>query len=86
MNGLGDEGGIVPVELRSAFQTWVQDHPDETVQIYGEERSIEWLTGQLWHCTDVLPESSCNALELPRGSTYGQAARQVAQKRSGKQS
>ncbi len=33
------------------------------------------LTGRLWNCTDILPGEYCDALEIPRGSTYAQAAR-----------
>lgn len=36
-----------------------------------------WLTGQLWDCTDTLPAGDCESLDLPRGSTYAQAARSL---------
>jgi hypothetical protein len=73
----------VPEELKSAFQKWVSEHTDEAVMIYGEEQSVEWLTRQLWNCTDVLPGSTCDALNLPPGSTYAQAAQRVQETRSG---
>ncbi len=34
-----------------------------------------WLLGQLWDCTDHLPDRCCDFLTLPRGSTYARAAR-----------
>lgn len=71
------QGSFVPNEIKSAFQTWVDEHTDETVMIYGEQQSVEWLTGQLWHCTDVLPGATCDVLNLPPGSTYAEAARRV---------
>ena len=33
------------------------------------------LAGKLWNCTDVMPSHVCGKLELPQGTTYGQAAR-----------
>lgn len=39
-----------------------------------EERG-RWLTGQLWNCTDILPSTYCQTLDLPSGSTYAMAAR-----------
>jgi hypothetical protein len=41
-----------------------------------EERG-RWLTGRLWNCTDVLPGTNCDDLDLPRGSTYALAARKL---------
>ena len=40
------------------------------------ERAL-WLTGQLWNCTDILPSSICEALDLPQGikRTYASASR-----------
>lgn len=37
----------------------------------------EWLVGQLWHCTDTLPGSECDGLDLPQGSSFAVAARKV---------
>src|SRR5690242_7284535 len=46
-----------------------------------EERG-RWLTGQLWNCTDVMPGSMCDDLNLLRGSTYAVAARKLRQNAS----
>lgn len=35
------------------------------------------LAGHLWSCTDILPRNACDDLDIPPGSTYAQAARQV---------
>lgn len=40
-------------------------------------RSLDCLLGQLWNCTDILPSEVCAALDMPEGSTYAQAVRQV---------
>ena len=37
------------------------------------------IAGRLWRCTDMLPGGDCEILDMPRGSTYAQAARQVTQ-------
>jgi len=31
------------------------------------------LTGPLWNCTDVLPGSACDELNLPHGSSHASA-------------
>jgi hypothetical protein len=36
-----------------------------------------WLTGQLWNCTDTLPESICWDLDIEEGSSYAMAARKL---------
>src|SRR5439155_11375450 len=37
------------------------------------------IAGRLWNCTDILPGGDCETLDMPMGSTYAQAARQVKQ-------
>ena len=37
----------------------------------------KWLVGQLWNCTDILPNSYCQVLHLPQGSTYAKAGRRL---------
>jgi hypothetical protein len=36
---------------------------------------LQWLTGQLWACTDRLPPMYCEDLGLHHRATYGEAAR-----------
>jgi hypothetical protein len=35
------------------------------------------IAGSLWNCADILPGGDCETMDMPRGSTYAQAARQV---------
>ena len=35
------------------------------------------IAGRLWRCTDILPGGDCETMDMPKGSTYAQAARQV---------
>jgi hypothetical protein len=79
-----DGGGHAPGHLRAAFTDWVEqrtvapeDDDLQTAYIDNEPRSIRWLIGMLWNCTDTLPSGYCDDLDLPRGSTYAQAVRDV---------
>jgi len=79
-------GGHAPGLLREAFTDWIDQRwrdesatPEEmhTVTIDDEERPIEWLIGRLWNCTDILPGTDCDDLDIPPGSTYAVAVRKV---------
>lgn len=79
-------GGHAPRVLRDAFSGWVQStspdvsHPlslHSSLDVEGRAVSLEWLLGQLWNCTDVLPTHDCEALSIPPGSTYARAVRMV---------
>jgi hypothetical protein len=35
------------------------------------------IAGSLWYCTAILPGGDCETMDMPQGSTYAQAARQV---------
>lgn len=74
-------GGHAPGHLREAFLEYLNGDPDsETISIGYEEKAmpLRWLLGQLWNCTDILPEEYCTKLELMSGSTYAQAVRKIA--------
>ncbi len=48
----------------------------------GQPRSIDWLFGQLWHCSDIIPGDVCEYyLDIERGSTYAQAVQRLAAER-----
>lgn len=78
-----------PGHLRDAFTTavdvnWPPDAEavefhDPTQQARWEtmtpDQRADWLTGQLWHCSDIMPSDTCSELALPPGSTYARAAR-----------
>lgn len=62
--------GHAPGAVRDAFLDGV-DHMFETGLT---TRKLILLCRQLRECTDVLPGVTCEMLEIPAGSTYGQAA------------
>jgi TusE/DsrC/DsvC family sulfur relay protein len=37
----------------------------------------EYIIAELWECTEPLPDAYCDQLEIPRGSTYGDAVRKI---------
>jgi hypothetical protein len=55
-------------DVRDAFQA--ANEADDHEQLYR-------LAGRLWSCTDIMPGWDCEHLDLPRGSTYAQAARLI---------
>jgi len=68
-------------------ERWVEALTDELGGYHLHQRELErwmtmsnteralWLTGQLWHCTDIMPGAMCQVLEMRLGSTYGRAVR-----------
>jgi hypothetical protein len=60
--------GHAPGHLRDAFCELI-DTP--------ESPELQRLTGKLWNCTDILPGWFCGEVDLPMGSTYAMAARQL---------
>jgi hypothetical protein len=76
--------------LRETFVGWVDGgQPDEAKLDVDYEEEV-WPVGRFLDyflgCTDILPESTCDDLQIPRGSTYGQAAREeLARRASGGQ-
>lgn len=58
-------------DLRSDFR----DHLDEAASSNGKA-DVE-LCRRLLACTDTLPASECDQLDLPKGSSYGDAARHL---------
>lgn len=73
-------GGHAPGHLREAFADWALAGSSSRMVVVGfdeQEKSAEWLLGQLWNCTDIMPSDLCSALDMPTGSTYGRAARRL---------
>ncbi len=68
-----NKGGHAPSHLREAFCDFM-DYA-EVPEIDGQKRSLNWLVGQLWDCTDIMPAEHCGNLDLPLGSTYAQGVR-----------
>jgi len=71
-------GGHSPGDLREAFGEMVEreDFSSE-VEIDGIPTSPQWVIGQLWNCSDIMPSYLCGCLELGLGSTYARAVRYV---------
>jgi len=86
-----NRGGHAPGHLREAFWLYVEDLESgkeiddkeflskDIQEIFWDEkkRTVGWLLGQLWNCTDIMPSEGCLELELPQGSTYARAARLI---------
>jgi hypothetical protein len=80
-------GGSAPEELRQAFTAWLEAGSaagpvgqglDSAKPLLDDRPvSVEWLCGQLWNCTDVLPRLNCDALGIPPGSTIARAVRRL---------
>jgi hypothetical protein len=62
--------GSVPPRLRNAFIDLLED------ETQGGEEACQLLR-QLVASTDTLPQEYCDMLELPEGSTFGDAARRL---------
>ncbi len=43
----------------------------------GVEGQLQALAGWIWYSSDIMPNYVCDSLDLPQGSTYGQAAQLV---------
>jgi hypothetical protein len=83
--------GHVGGHLRDAFVEWVEqaldtevDDPWPEAEIDGRLRRATWLFGQLWNCTDLMPRSTCEDVDMllahPEHAvvcTYGQAVRRL---------
>jgi len=80
-----------PGHLRDAFcelvegresvaDTFYDDRTRTRLEGMSADEQLWWLSGLLWQCTDVLPGTYCDDLELYQGSTYAQAARVIRQR------
>lgn len=68
----GHAGG----HLRDAFAALVENGTvPEDADHRGRALTPLRVTGLLWNCTDVMPRSLCEELDVPQGSTYAQGAR-----------
>lgn len=74
-------GGHAPGHLRDALLEYLNEGSDLDTVVVGEEERIvplRWLVGQLWNCTDVLPQEYCAMLGIRQSSTYAKAVRRIA--------
>jgi excisionase family DNA binding protein len=81
------KGGHAPGHLREAFLDYINNQFAEDKNIEkayigeGEPVSIHWLIGQLWNCTDILPNIEIDTLEglgIENVFTYAQAVRALS--------
>ncbi len=77
-----DRGGHAPGHLRDPLCEYLDNvgpivnaGDEVVVGDFEERRTVRWLIGQLWNCTDTLQNFYTADLELPDGSSY---ARQCA--------
>ncbi len=83
-----NRGGHAPGYLRDAFLEWlpswshlVADQPD-TCEYDGETVPLKDVFGLLWNCTDIMPSTACEQLDLRQGSTYAMGVRKVKELRA----
>jgi len=71
--------------MRRAFGDWVDEGmpPLASVEQNYEPvvRPAEKLLGRMCHCSDVIPGTLCDELDLERGSTYARAAQRLLSER-----
>src|SRR5262245_17823331 len=65
-----------PEQPREQFQNLIVDVYVDHVCTTDAHLTI---AGHLRRCTDILPGGDCETMDMPRGSTYAQADRQVKQ-------
>ena len=65
-----------PGFIREAFNHYLDGFEGEP-EHNGQEMSVDWLIGQLWNSTDVLPADYCLHLGIPQGSTYAKAVQSL---------
>jgi hypothetical protein len=67
-------------------QNWINNLDDEAILFFDPNKQAWWesltplnrglwLIGQLWNCTDIMPSTLCNVLDLPQGSSYAMGVR-----------
>lgn len=70
-------GGHAPGHLRDAFLECLENWAEGQKMPERERLTFRELTGKLWNCTDIMPGSECDLLDIPTGSTFAQAAREI---------
>ena len=77
-NFQASRGGHAPGHLRGAFCDWVDEGASaQQIEIDDQSHPIDWLFGQLWNCSDIMPSEYCGVLEMRAGSTYARAVRKL---------
>jgi hypothetical protein len=55
-------------------------YPAYLAPLEGAQARLQWLTEELWDCTERLPPMYCDDLGLHNGASYGDAARYLRHK------
>jgi hypothetical protein len=45
----------------------------------------KYIIAELWDCAEPLPDTYCDRLRMPRGSSYGEAAQKIWRERLGEE-
>jgi hypothetical protein len=81
-----ERGDHAPDYLRDALGWYIESAPYldpdielATVPLRHEKQPfrVKRLIEELWDCTDQLPPVHCDLLDIPRGSTYADAAKRI---------
>ncbi len=66
-------------DIRDLFRDLIADGSEKhrLTDAFWAGAQVAQLLGQLYHSTDTLEGDDCELLDLPRGSTYAQAAREI---------
>ena len=71
--------------MRQAFCDWIDEGMPPLAGCEENYTPITWtaekLLGRMSHCTDIMPGSLCDELDLERGSTYARAAQRLLAER-----
>lgn len=70
-----------PTYVRDAFQDFLECDTD-TVDMDGVEVGLEWFVERLTDCTEILPAGYCSDLDIPQGSSYGDAIEKLTKEAS----
>jgi hypothetical protein len=75
VSGSFPEQGGSPMHASDDLRSDFREHLDEVASSNGKVNVK--LCKRLLACTDILPASECDQLDLPNGSSYGDAARHL---------
>jgi hypothetical protein len=75
-----------PVHLKDPFLDYLEEisnlykknyNLNDQIEIKDEKRTLEWVIGRLWNCTDIMPRSTLEYFDLTAGMTYALFVRKM---------